>query len=63
MNREAYLFNEWSEIVKYLSSSKMYQDVQHLKNKIENLDYNIKFIGMLKSECQKNEKLLNSNKS
>ena len=46
------VFNEWTDIIKYLiASPKVYQDIQlHIKTKIENLEYNYDFISLLLKE-------------
>ncbi|CDW74193.1 UNKNOWN [Stylonychia lemnae] len=63
-NQENYQFCDWSEIVKYLTSSaKLYQFILKVKISIDNLRFNIKFVNNLHQEYQKSIKLLTVNKS
>ena len=46
------VFTDWNDIVRYMiASPKVYQDIQlHIKNRIENLEYNYDFITLLLRE-------------
>lgn len=56
-------FTDWADILRFLTASpKMLQEIQSVKAKIENLEYNHQYIQLLKNEYQRNDKLLNSNK-
>lgn len=60
-NPDSFAFGDWPEILKFLAvSPKAFQECQNLKQKIENLEYNFKFVLMMKGEYYNHVKILKS---